>query len=82
METTQDFGIRSLVKASNSCKVQCKGCGLVYYEDITDERNMNSLCQLFDVETQEYFLGCPKCETDEFLLNFADLEGTNPRKSG
>ena len=70
MDVTQEYGIQNLAKASNEDKVQCTCCGLIYYEEITDERNTNSLRQFYDAENGEYFLGCPKCETDNYLLAY------------
>lgn len=47
--------------------VKCNNCGNIYYDDITDERNTNSLKIISD--ESENIKVCPICNTDEFLIN-------------
>ena len=53
--------------------VRCNNCFHYYYEEITDERNNNSLKILYDQKTLSFYKGCPACKTDEYLtdINFA-----------
>ena len=67
--TGEKFGIYDIIKVTKDFKVKCCNCMNIFYEDISDERNNNALYQFYDKENGEYFLGCPECETDEFLMN-------------
>ena len=62
------YGIRNIQNAAKGEDiVKCILCDYYYYEDITDERNDNSL-KIFKDESG-FFRGCPLCETDEGLGN-------------
>lgn len=65
-----NYGIQDIDKvAENEKVVRCNNCYNDFYEEITDERNDNSLKLFFD---KDHFLkGCPVCETDDFLINIA-----------
>jgi Pyruvate/2-oxoacid:ferredoxin oxidoreductase delta subunit len=63
-----NYGIYDIKKvAKNEEIVKCNNCSNYFYEDITDERNNNSL-ELFS-DNGDFFKGCPKCKTDDFLIN-------------
>ncbi len=47
--------------------VLCNNCQNYYYNDITDERNNNSLAFFFDIN--HFFKGCPVCLTDDYLCD-------------
>ena len=61
------FGIRDISKvAKDEAIVRCNWCDNFFYEEITDERNDNSISFIWDVKG--YFLkGCPECKTDDYL---------------
>lgn len=62
------FGIRKCENIDNQeALVLCSACCHLYYEYITDERDDNALKLFF--QDEEYFLGCPSCKTDCYLLN-------------
>lgn len=60
------YGIHELNKVDKAeLVVCCNNCDNYFYEEITDERNENSL-KLFK-DNDHFFKGCPVCETDDFL---------------
>lgn len=59
--------------AENENIVRCNNCYNHFYEEITDERNDNSLALFFD--TDHFFKGCPVCKTDDYLIDFILCEG-------
>lgn len=62
------FEIHDISKvAKNEDLVRCNYCCNYFYEDITDERNDNSL-KLFK-DNDHFFKGCPVCETDDYLAD-------------
>lgn len=62
------FGIRDINKVSqNENIIRCNNCYNYYYEEITDERNDNSLKLFFDKDY--FFKSCPVCKTDDFLID-------------
>ncbi len=74
MEINQEFGIKFFNNIGERPVVFCTNCGLYHYESITDENNTNGLWLFHDTENEEYFLGCPQCETDAYLLNCEEEE--------
>jgi Pyruvate/2-oxoacid:ferredoxin oxidoreductase delta subunit len=64
------YGIYILRKITeNEEIVRCNNCYHYYYDEITDERNNNSLKIFFDNDNEEFFKGCPVCETDNYLMD-------------
>jgi|GEM_PF-4814481 len=63
------YGIRNTKNEGNEHIVLCGNCMKKYYEDVSDERNLNGLELIYDVKNDEYFKGCPLCKTDEYLSN-------------
>jgi hypothetical protein len=64
------YGIYNIKKvAENEEIIRCNNCFHYYYDEITDERNNNSLKIFFDSDNKEFFKGCPDCETDEYLMD-------------
>lgn len=62
------YGIKDITKVSkNEEIVCCINCDKQFYDEITDERNNNSLKLFFD--TDHFFKGCPVCETDKYLID-------------
>ena len=65
------LGIKNINEVkTNSFVVFCSNCMNYFYEEITDERNDNALQQYFNEIENEYILCCPKCRTDNFLMNY------------
>jgi len=73
MTREDQYGIYDISNASEDHKVQCLNCMNYYYEDCSDERNLNCLMLFYDVGSEEYIKGCPLCESDEHLV---DVEHT------
>lgn len=66
------YGIYDVRKVNpNEEVVICNYCDHFFYEEITDERNTNSL-ELF-LENNHFFKGCPVCKTDDYLAD-VDLQ--------
>lgn len=64
------YGIRNIVKvAENQEIVRCNNCWNYFYEEVTDERNNNSLTFIWDEIISEFFKGCPLCRTDNYLTD-------------
>lgn len=63
------YGIRTTKNEANELVVLCGNCMKKYYDDTSDERNLNGLELIFDKINAEYFKGCPLCKTDEYLSN-------------
>ena len=63
------YGIRTTKNEANELIVLCSNCMKKYYEDCSDERNLNCLALIYDKKNEEYFKGCPLCKTDEYLSN-------------
>ncbi|MDR0681739.1 MAG: hypothetical protein LBG15_07830 [Dysgonamonadaceae bacterium] len=68
------YGIYDIRKvAKDEAIVRCNNCLHYFYDDITDERDDNSLKLFedkeFEAEYKEFFKGCPICETDEYLTD-------------
>ena len=64
------YGIYNIKKAFENEIVRCNNCYHYFYDEIFgDERNDNSLQMLFDEDFKEYFMGCPVCETDDYLTD-------------
>jgi len=63
------YGIKNTKNEAKAPIVFCNICMKKYYSDVSDERNLNGLKLIYDKKNQEYFKGCPFCETDEFLSN-------------
>jgi Pyruvate/2-oxoacid:ferredoxin oxidoreductase delta subunit len=61
------YNLRRIPKNENI--VGCNNCGSYFYEEITDERNDNSLQFFFDTEDGEFIKSCPVCKTDHYLRN-------------
>lgn len=67
-------GIRDIKRVAEGEKiVRINWCYNYFYDEITDERNDNSLKLFFDKDN--FFKGCPECETDDYLLDVVLLEG-------
>lgn len=65
------YGIKNIENIPiNEGVVICNNCEKYFYEEITDERNENSLTIIWDIESKSFFKGCPECQTDDFLSNF------------
>ena len=68
------YGIYDITNvAENEAVVKCNNCDNFFYEEITDERNNNSLEII--KEDDEYFRGCPICKTDKYLADVELREG-------
>lgn len=64
------YGIYNLLKIKDEeVIVRCNNCFHYYYDDITDERNANSLKILYDKEDTFFYKGCPVCKTEEYLTD-------------
>lgn len=62
------YGIRDIAKVSKDEEiVRCNNCDNYFYDEITDERNDNSLMLFFDAD--HFYKGCPECETDDYLMD-------------
>lgn len=65
------YGIYDINKiAEKENIIVCNYCENYYYEDINDERDINSLEIIWDEENDEFFKGCPLCKTDSYLHDF------------
>lgn len=55
--------------------VFCTNCYKFYFDKLHDSEidDNATLHLLFDEENQEYFSGCPECQTDGYLLNVEDV---------
>lgn len=68
------YGIKDINKTTEGEDiVRCNWCLNYFYEEITDERNDNSL-KLF-LDKDHFFKGCPECKTDYYLISVALHEG-------
>lgn len=63
------FGIKNDKIVNDEHFVFCTNCAKTYYENITDERNNNTLKLFFDKNKNEFYKGCPECKTDKYLNN-------------
>jgi len=62
------YGIYDLTKVPEGEEVvRCNYCWNYFYDEITDERNLNSL--EFIKDGDEFFKGCPVCKTDDYLID-------------
>lgn len=69
------YGIRNINKVAEGYEiVRCNNCWVYYYEEIIDERDDNSLAFIWDKETKEFFKGCPKCQTDDYLADIDEKQ--------
>jgi hypothetical protein len=60
-------GIKDISKVTkDEAIVKCNWCDNFFYEEITDERNDNSLSFVWDFNGY-FFKGCPECKTDDYL---------------
>jgi Pyruvate/2-oxoacid:ferredoxin oxidoreductase delta subunit len=65
------YGIYNINKiADKENIIICNKCENYYYEEIIDERDVNSLAFIWDEENEEFFKGCPLCNTDDYLQDF------------
>jgi len=66
-----EFGIKEINKVkSDELLVFCYMCSNYYYEEINDQRNLNSL--EIQKDDKEFYKGCPNCKTDKYLGNYFD----------
>lgn len=64
------LGIRDLQKVAKGYEVvRCNNCDLYYYDEIHDHRDNNALEFIWDEDCEEFFKGCRKCQTDDYLTD-------------
>ncbi len=78
------YGIRNVLEAiGNGYDIaRCSYCWTYYYDSIDDPRHNNSLKILWDEENEEFFKGCPICETDDYLGDYHIADDDELEKNG
>jgi hypothetical protein len=72
------YGIYDIRRtAENEEIVRCNNCFHYYYDEITDERNNNSLEIFLNNDSAEFFKGCPVCKIDDYLMDIDLSEFSN-----
>jgi len=67
------YGIRDIRKAAMGNEiVRCNYCWIYLYDEIIDERDDNALMFIWDDKYMEFFKGCPKCRSDDYLTDIEE----------